>query len=177
MLVGATSPLALRNCHISIVVALVVVVLVVVVVVVVVFVVVIVFVVVLVVVFFMKLQIEIPRPCRAKSIPGVGGLKSPQVRSLGPAERKRIQSQNPKPCEGFKVLTGSPQARSPDHAERKRTPELDSSALVGFPSPGGRPKGLTGEIPRLCRGKESQSESPWPCQAKGTLARPSTGSD
>ena len=66
----------MRNCHISVVVALVVVVLVVVVVVVVVFVVVIVFVVVLVVVFFMKLQSETPRPCRAKRIPGEGGLEA-----------------------------------------------------------------------------------------------------
>ena len=65
----------MRNCHTSVVVALVVVVLVVVVVVVVVFVVVIVFVVVLVVVF-MKLQSEIPRPCRAKGIPGEGGLEA-----------------------------------------------------------------------------------------------------
>ena len=67
----------MRNWHISVVVALVVVVLVVVVVVVVVFVVVIVvvFVIVLVVVF-MKLQSEIPRPCRAKGIPGEGGLEA-----------------------------------------------------------------------------------------------------
>ena len=76
MHVWATPPLALRSCHVSVVVGLVVVVLVVVVVVVVVFVVVIVFVVVLVVVVFMKLQSEIPRPCRAKRIPGEGGLEA-----------------------------------------------------------------------------------------------------
>ena len=172
MLVGATPPLALRNCLVSVVVSVfVVVVVVVVVVAVVVFVVVIVLVVVVpVVVFFVELQSEIPRPCRTKRNLGEGALGSPQARSLGPAEPKRnsrARVLGPSQVSGSRL--DAQQAKSLGPAERKGPPEPDTSSLVRFQAPGWRP---TGEIPRPCRGKTS---SRWrflgPAERKRTLAR------